>query len=163
MSPQEEATLRKIARSKKSPAEIVRRAKLLLQLLDNPELTPAQAGYSVGFTSFEAGRRWVERFNQLGLDGLQDRARSGRPLTHSQEVKEALIAMAVARPGALGLPYNNWTLERLQQAFIQKNGIFLSKGAIWKWIQAKGLKWREQHKWLKKEPVQGENTKTENI
>lgn len=158
---QEAATLRSLARSKKSPAEVVRRAKLLVFLIENPEFTPAQAGYTVGFTSFEAGRRWVERFNQYGLEGLQDRARSGRPPTHSAEVKNTLLALATVMPGTMGFPYQSWTLERLQQAFIQHNGIYLSKGTIWKWIEGKGLKWREQHKWVKLGPLQQENTETD--
>lgn len=145
-TPVEEAALRSLARSRKSPAEVVRRAKLLVRLIDEPNLTPAQAGYTVGFTSFEAGRRWVERFNQYGLEGLQDHHRTGRPAMHSQNVRKELIALASTKPKTIGYPYESWTLERLQQAFIQQQGIYLAEGTIWKWIESSGLKWREQIK-----------------
>lgn len=147
LTTQEEKNLRSLARSRKAPAEMVWRAKLLVYLIENPDITPAQAGYTVGFTSFEAGRRWVERFNRYGLEGLQDQARSGRPATHPPEVKAALLALAASKPGNLGYLFESWTLERLQQAFIRQSGIYLAKGTIWKWIEARGLKWKEQYKW----------------
>ena len=152
ISPEEENLLRSLARSKKSPAEVVRRAKLLVRLIDEPGLTPAQAGYTVGFTSFEAGRRWVERFNLMGVAGLQDQQRSGRPARHSPNIREALIAMASTKPKALGHLFEAWTLERLQQAFLQQQGIYLAEGTIWKWIEGAGLKWREQIKGKAKKP-----------
>lgn len=155
-TPEEESALRSLARSKKSPAEVVRRAKLLVRLIDEPALTPAQAGYTVGFTSFEAGRRWVERFNQYGLEGLQDHHRTGRPARHGQNTREALIALASTKPKSIGSPYETWTLERLQQAFMQQQGVYLAEGTIWKWIEAAGLKWREQ---IKGKPQKAEKSK----
>lgn len=137
---EEELVLRNLARSKKAPAETVRRARLLVYLLDNPDLTPAQAGYLVGFTSFEAGRRWVERFNVEGLSGLEDHARSGRPLVHSKEVREALLRLAGSKPQTLGYTFQRWTLERLQLAFLEKQGVKLAEGTIWKWLKASGMK-----------------------
>ncbi len=149
---EEEVSLRSLARSKKSPAEVVRRARLLVRLIDEPGLTPAQAGYTVGFTSFEAGRRWVERFNQFGLEGLQDQHRSGRPPRHGPEIRQALAKLASTDPKAAGSPCKVWTLECLQQAFEKQHGIYLAEGTIWKWIESSGLRWREHIKGKAKSP-----------
>ncbi|HSG43333.1 MAG TPA: helix-turn-helix domain-containing protein [Anaerolineales bacterium] len=63
------------------------------------------------------GIEWVKRFNEKGVAGLMDAERSGRPATHSQEVRSALLDLALQKPRSLGYPFELWTLERLQRAF----------------------------------------------
>jgi homeodomain-containing protein len=47
----------------------------------------------------------VKRFNAEGIAGLEDKPKAGRPLTHPQEVRSALIALTRTKPESLGYPF----------------------------------------------------------
>jgi transposase len=79
----------------------------------------------------------VKRFNIKGIEGLRDRARPGRPVVHDQHVRNALINLALQKPRTLGYPFELWTLERLQRALQEREGIHLSDSTIWEWLNAK--------------------------
>jgi len=98
---------------------------------------------------------WVKRFNEEGLAGLQDRPRPGRKPTHSQEVRSALISLALQKPRSLGYPFELWTWERLQRAFEERHGVHLSgrrcgetASTIWTWMDEEGFKWKRQQSWF---------------
>ena len=59
---------------------LVQRARLIESMLDDPKLTATEAGKQVGFKSSGSGVFWVRRFNEEGLDGLEDKPRDGRHL-----------------------------------------------------------------------------------
>lgn len=46
-------------------------------------------------------KTWRARYEREGLEGLRDRRKSGRPLTHGPEVRARLIALACTRPPAV--------------------------------------------------------------
>jgi len=58
---------------------------------------PAEIAERVGCVA-ETARRQRARFEHEGLDGLRDRPKSGRPLTHDQAARARLIALACTRP-----------------------------------------------------------------
>jgi len=99
------------------------------------------------------GIHWVKRFNENGIAGLMDAERSGRPPSHSQETRSALLDLALQKPRSLGYPFELWTLERLQVAFEERQGVHLSDSTIWTWIEAEGFRWRKQESWFR-EPEQ---------
>lgn len=130
--------IRRLASSRKESAALVQRARVIKALLDNPALSAKEAGRVAGFKTNLSGRYWVKRFNIKGLDGLLDRPRPGRPAVHDQRVRCALINLALQKPRALGYPFELWTLERLQHALQEREGIHLSDSTIWEWLHAKG-------------------------
>lgn len=148
LSDQEQQALRKLGASRKAPARLVQRARLLGALLDNPVLSAAQAARSVGFDNPDAGARWVRRFNDGGLPALEDQPRSGRPPKHEQALKGKLLGLALQKPRSLGLPFALWTLERLQVAFQERQGIRLATSTIWTYVEAEGLRWKRQQSWF---------------
>ena len=86
-------------------------------MADNPDLTASDAGQLAGFKSNAMGPMWVKRFNEEGLSGLEDRPRPGRKPVHSQEVRGALISLALQKPRSLGYPFELWTLSGCKQPF----------------------------------------------
>ncbi len=62
-------------------------------------------------------KTWRSRYERDGLDGLRDRPKSGRPLTHDQEVRAKLIALACTRPQdtAEGVRRERWTHAELAE------------------------------------------------
>jgi len=148
LTPDEEAAIRKLAASRKAPHRLVQRAQVIVAMLDDPTLYATHAGLRAGFKSKQVGINWVKRFNAEGLAGLEDRPKSGRPPTHSQAVRSALISLALQKPNTLGYPFKLWTLERLQTAFEEREGVHLSDSTIWTWMADEGFEWKRQESWF---------------
>ena len=149
---EEETEIRRLARSRTGPIHLVQRARIVAAMLQDPDLSATDAGFSAGFKSSASGAMWVRRFNQEGLRGLFDRHRSGRAPTHRQEVRTALVGLALQRPRSLGHSADQWTLSLLQIAFREHHGVHLSDSTIWTWLDEMGYEWRRQDGW----PAQAE-------
>jgi hypothetical protein len=94
-------------------------------MFEDPGLHATETGFKARFKSSVMGPEWVRQFNEKGLPGLEDQPRPGRKPTHKPEVWSALIALSTQEPRTLGYPHELWTLERLQQAFEQRQGVHL--------------------------------------
>jgi transposase len=57
--------------------------------------------------------RQLERFRRMGLEGLEDRSRSGRPARIGKEERTRVVALACRRPEQFGLAQVLWTLDTL--------------------------------------------------
>lgn len=144
----EEKEIRRIAKARKESAELVQRARLIEYVLDHPDVPASVAGMRVGFGGLSSGIDWVKRFNADGLSGLEDRPKSGRPVTHTEEVHSQVIDLAVQKPSRVGYPFALWTLERLRTALKERYGLQLSRSTIWEWLSAEGLDWKRQQSWF---------------
>ena len=148
LTTEEETEIRKLAASRKAAHRLVQRAKVIVVMLDDPNLHATQAGQQAGFSGRQSGVDWVKRFNEAGIAGLEDKPKAGRPPIHAQTVRSALIALARTKPESLGYPFRLWTLERLQTAFQERNGVHLSDSTIWEWVEAEGFRWKRQESWF---------------
>jgi transposase len=148
LTTEEKAEIKRLATSRKESIRLVQCAQIIAAMLKDPSLTASDAGLRAGFKSKAVGVIWVRRFDKNGLAGLQDRPRPGRRPTHSQEVRSALISLALQKPRTLGYPFELWTLERLQRAFEERRGIHLSDSTIWTWMDEEGFAWKRQQSWF---------------
>jgi transposase len=148
VSEQEAAEVRRLAHARQEAVEVVRRARLIEYLLGHPEVPASRAGMRVGFGSNASGSEWVKRFNEEGVAGLKNRAKSGRPVTHTEEVRSEVINLALQKPKSLGYPFALWTLQRLQVALQEKCNLHLSRSTIWQWLDEEGLEWKRQESWF---------------
>ena len=79
----------------------------------------ASRGYSLAqiaaiFECDEATvKRWVERYQQEGESGLQDRPRSGRPRKADAVARSALCQAVEQTPARLGYRFGYWTTGTL--------------------------------------------------
>ena len=94
VSEEERQAVERLARSRKEPARMVQRAKLIASMLDDKNLSAAKAGRHAGYKSDATGQEWVRRFNAEGMAGLKDEQRCGRPRTHPENIRSALISLA---------------------------------------------------------------------
>jgi len=145
----ERREIERLADSRTEAARIVQRARVIQALANNPAMGAGDAGRAAGYRQDFSGTYWVRRFNEYGVAGLQDRARPGRPPTHDETVRSALISLALQKPDTLGYPFKLWTLERLQRALEEREGIHLSDSTIWGWLAAEGLQWKRQQSWFR--------------
>ena len=148
LTDEEQAEIKRLAASRKESIRLVQRAQIIAAMMDDPDLTACEAGLRVGYRSIGVGPMWVQRFNAEGIAGLEDRPRTGRKPTHSQEVRSALINLALQKPRSVGYPFELWTLERLQRAFKEREGVHLSDSTIWTWMDEEGFQWKRQQSWF---------------
>ena len=148
LTSEEEQEVRRLAKSRKESLRLIQRAQIIVAMLDNPDLAASRAGAQIGFKGAPMGIHWVKRFNELGMAGLLDGERTGRPPTHNQETRSALLDLALKKPRSQGYPFELWTLERLQRAFQERHGLHLSDSTIWTWVEGEGFRWRKQESWF---------------
>lgn len=134
-----------LARSRTAPLRSVERARII-QLAGEGWRVPAIAR-EVRVCP-ETVRLWIKRFNDLGIEGLKDEPRSGRPPTYTAEEVGEVIAASVTNPRALGLPFGSWTLDRLEAYLNEHKGIAIKRSRIDEILLAEGLRWRHQESWF---------------
>lgn len=92
-------------------------------------------------------RRWVTRFTKLGIPGLEEEQRPGRPRVFTAEQVGAVIEAALTKPDDLGLPFGAWTLDRLVTYLSEEKGISMSRSRMSEIFRHEGLRWRQQEGW----------------
>jgi len=98
-------------------------------------------------------RRWIERFEAEGLEGLQDRPRSGRPRSASAAAQDTVRRAMEAGPEDCGHPgVALWTVVLLQTHLLVELGLRLSRSSVRRLVHAMGYVWRRPRHVLPKDP-----------
>jgi transposase len=137
--------LETLTRSRTAETRLVERAQIVLGLAEGER--PRQVAERLGLTRATA-YAWLKRFNVAGIDGLQDRPRAGRPPTYTPAEVAEIIAAALTKPDALGLPLGSWTLDRLETYLNEQKGIPIKCSCIDEILIAEGLRWRTHETWF---------------
>ena len=145
LSDDETQELARMARSRTLGAGLVRRAQIVQHALQEGLSAPDIAA-RMGLCGATV-RFWLKRFNERGLQGLEEDMRSGRPPTYTAEERSAVIKAALSRPLELGLPFASWTLDRLV-AYLGEQGVGMRRSRVSEVLLAEGLKWRQEETWF---------------
>jgi transposase len=146
---EERKQLDALSRSTTQPYRLVERAKMVtLAYQGQPVEEIAQKlDRSVPTIYFR-----LKRFFQAGLAGLHDKPRKGRKPTYSEKERGEMIALARTHPDKLGLPYGNWTLDRLVEQLHQREQIFVSRAQLGRILKAEGLRWYQEKSYFTERP-----------
>jgi transposase len=142
---QERAAIQRLARSRTEAARLVERARMVLKASEGASLIQIAAELEVDPRTVES---WLRRFNEQGLAGLQDRPRSGRPVTYPAEVVGEVIAASLTHPRELGLPFGCWSVRRLETYLNEERNLSIKRSRIDELLLAEGLRWRSQETWF---------------
>jgi len=145
LTSEEREGLHQLAHSRTAPAREVERAQMIWHLLAG-ERVPAVAR-RLG-RSEPRVRHWLKRFNELGLAGLAEQPRPGRPPQYPPEQVAEVIAIALTDPRTLGQLFACWTLDRLQVYLNEEKEIGMKRSRIDEVLLAEGLRWRTQESWF---------------
>src|SRR5262245_55532236 len=145
LTAEDRSAIEKLSRSRTASAREVERAHIIL-LASRGTRVPAIA-QELALTEITI-RTWLKRFNAAGLAGLQDRPRSGRPVTYQPEQVSAVIATALTKPQQLNQPFACWTLDRLATYLNEEKKIPIKRSRIDELLLAEGLRWRTQETWF---------------
>ena len=146
---EEQAYLEKLRRSRTAAQQHVERATILLLYAANE---PVKAIATVVKRRPETVWNVVRRFNQHGLASLQDIPRSGRPLTYDEEMRGQLVVTAKTHPQQLGMPYSQWTLDRLVEYVHQHLALPISRSQLGAILEQEGLKWYQEKTYFTESP-----------
>jgi len=145
MSDTEVETIRQRAHSRTAPARTVERARIIW-LAHRGRRVPAIA-QDLHLTPTTVGS-WFIRFNRLGLAGLQEQPRPGRPPIYTPAQVSEVIATSLTNPQELGLPFARWTLDRLAAYLHEVKGLPMQRTRLDELLLAEGLRWRTQETWF---------------
>ena len=145
MTQEETESIKRWAHSRTEPARTVERAKIILLASQGERVGQIAQQLGIGADTV---RLWLKRFNQEGLAGLEDRARSGAPPTYTPEQVGEVIAASLTNPQSLGLPFGCWTLDRLEAYLNEQKDIPIKRSRIGEILLAEGLRWRGQETWF---------------
>ena len=129
------AELVAISRGRAQEARMVERARIILACLDGKEIQ--QVAREIG-ASVPTVSKWRRRFAQLGLPGLRDRPRSGKPATYDVPFRNRVLGL-IEQPPPKGL--SHWdgpTVASILGASVhavwrvlRKEGIYLQRLRTW--------------------------------
>lgn len=98
--------------------------------------------------------KWRQRFRNLGIEGLRDAARSGKPAVITAEQKAAVIQKACEKPTG---GYTNWSQQRIADQ------VGISQSKVHQILKAADLKPHKVEYWCGKSPDPEFEAKMTNI
>src|SRR2546425_1112172 len=145
LTQEEHTTIEQLLHARKVPVGKLKRAQIVW--LANQGLRPAEIAERL-HVSERMVRNRLHRFNEQGLQGLEEAPRSGRPVTYQPEVVSEIIQTALSQPRDLGEDYATWTLDRLVDYLHRVKGIRMRRSRISELFIAEGLSWRHEESWF---------------
>lgn len=146
MTDTEQELIQRLARKRTAPSQLVQRAQIIWKVRQG--VHAPQVAQELGIKDVETVYRWIKRFNALGVAGLRDEARSGRPATYSEAEVSQVVALSLTDPQTLGLPFGSWSLDRLVAYLNDTQGIAIKRSRISELLVQEGLRWRKQERWF---------------
>jgi transposase len=148
LTPEEHRKIGRLIRSQSAPLRLVRRASIIHLAMSGTSLRAIARELRM---SPHGVRPWIERFNRLGLDGLDDAPRSGRPPTYSEDQRGQVLAKARSlppKPPSGEVPATcHWTLDLLQRE-LHRDGIPIKRSQIRRLLKEEHIAWQHPRTWL---------------
>ena len=132
----------------KGSAEVLeaRRQRAIQMLAD--ELSLNEIARRIGYTGVQVSRI-RRRFAEGGLDGLQDRPRSGRPSRVTPAYRRELREALKRGPPAYGYLFTVWSLPRLNTHLKAKTGLAFCAESVRRFVRTEGYVFRRPKHTLK--------------
>ena len=113
-----------------------------------------------GLTTLEIGARldchrdtvslWLERYRTLGLAGLEDEPRSGRPPSLDAATQDQVEGVLEQSPSEAERPRACWTLAHLRTVFLPLVPKAFCLDTLRRTVHALGFRWRRPRLWAHK-------------
>lgn len=127
--------LLKRAASRKEEKRIVERAKIILGALSGK--SQIEVAHELGLKASTISK-WVRRFEENGLAGLLDKARSGKPKTVGTDLRIRIIHLLESKPPR---GQSSWDGIGLAKALNVK------KSTVYKVLEAEGIQLKRMRSW----------------
>jgi transposase len=154
----EQRVVHRLAHARKAPRDLVQRARMV-ELSWAGQRVPAIADELR--CSSKTVRRWLHRFNRLGLDGLEDLGGQGRKRRITEAERSRIIGLVrQSPPGRLTVQADGelaaadesgppeWTLDALA-AEAQRLVIEIGRSQVRRILLVEGVRWRRTRSWTR--------------
>jgi len=137
-----------LIRAHSTPQSLARRAHIVLRAADIDQPSNLQISHELGCNNHTVGK-WRRRYHDLGLSGLQDAVRLGRPKTIAPATRVRVISVASALPQEHHRPVTRWSLDEIATALLESlDAERLSRSSVWRILQDVDLKPHKSEYWL---------------
>jgi transposase len=138
--------LKRLERSQTGPYRRVLRAKIVL--LAARGMPNQKIAARLGVTA-DTARKWRGRFATLGMDGLKDRPRPGRPPRFTPLQVAEVKALACQLPAEQGAPLSRWSGPELaREAVIRGITTAISAATVARWLAEDAIKPWQHRSWI---------------
>jgi transposase len=144
LSEDERRELEAIAGRLMAPFRMVQRARIVLYAAQG--LTNVEIARRLD-TAPEVVAKWRRRFRLERLEGLQDRARSGRPRRFSPQEVAQVKAVACELPREAGVPLSRFSRAELHRLVIERAVCDASASTIARWLAEDALRPWQHRSW----------------
>lgn len=127
------------------PYRVVVRAKLVLLAAEGQ--TNREIAERVDMSPDRVGD-WRRRFRDEGIEGLEDRARSGRPRRFPPEEIAEVKAVACELPKAQGVPLSRFSRSELHRFVVERGVSEASASTIGRWLAEDAIRPWRQRSWI---------------
>src|SRR6202521_3514739 len=142
------ADLHALIRAHSTPQSLALRARIVLRAADGETPTNLTISRDLGCDNRTAGK-WRRRYLGLGIVGLQDAMRPGRPRTIGSPTRVQVISVASALPQDQDRPVTRWTLDEIVATLLDAlHTDAISRSSIWRILQDVDLKPHKSEYWL---------------
>jgi transposase len=140
--------LQALARAHSTPQSLALRARIVLRAADLDGPSNLAISRELGCDNHTAGK-WRRRYLDLGVAGLQDAVRSGRPKAIAAPTRVHVISVASTLPQDQARPVTRWTLEEIATTVCETlHTDPLSRSSIWRILHEVDLKPHKSEYWL---------------
>jgi transposase len=141
--------LQALARAHSTPQSLALRARIVLRAAELNRPTNLKIGHELGCSNLTVGK-WRRRYLDLGIPGLQDAIRSGRPRTIPSSTRVRVISVASALPQEEDRAVTCWTLKEIASTLMEtlNTGPTISRSSVWRVLQDVDLKPHKSEYWL---------------
>jgi len=86
--------------------------------------------------------QWIQRLNDEGISGLEEKRRPGRPLRLDEQVQKQLEQALMRDPREMGLSHNRWDGLAVVEYLEREHGVHLKVRQAQRWIRRLGFSLR---------------------
>jgi transposase len=140
--------LQAVTRAHSTPQSLALRARIVLRAAELDRPTTLTIGHELGCSNLTVGK-WRRRYLALGLSGLQDARRSGRPPTIATPTRVQVISVASTLPQDQDRPVTRWTLDEIVATLLDAlHTEAVSRSSVWRILHDIDLKPHQSAYWL---------------
>ncbi len=138
--------LQQFVTARKSAQSVVKRAKILLKSVEQPDWTDAQVAESIG-CSPALVRKWRKRWCQTR--SLKEAPRSGRPCSFLPIVRSQVTAIACSQPSDFDVPLARWSCQDIAAQLVSLGiAVSIATSTVWRWLKQERIKPWRFHAWM---------------
>lgn len=142
LAPHEGQRLKRLSKQSKVAAT---RQRALILLASNTLMSAPEIARLL-MTDESHVRKVIHDFNRHGFESLRPRFGGGRPRRISTDDEQRIVAVAGARPQALGVPYTRWSLGKLSR-YLAGQGISVSPAHLGRILARNGISLQRTRSW----------------